>query len=771
LLPEKGKEKMTDNTTAANNIRNRLISSLALQPTLEWLEECIVSLKIKHKNVNVDTILFQVLYSDLRDVVREKTLSSSSSSSNNNNNILFPPARQLREGIKYSSQVNHDHKHTLPNSFALLCQLEELSDVSMTTQKRLEGSDNNNNNNNHYNHNYNQRPSRCLKVCMSHGYDCSNGNSSNNNDNSLNIVVGIETTMIPNLPVDALAGVKILLKGPIIIRHSILLLNPINCIIIGGCIEELVRQQRDALKKAKRSAGVGVDATIRALIGTTGLEDEDDDNDEAHAEASGDAVVPRQQQQQQQQQPPTNRGVPPPAQLPSSRHQQQQQVQPSSSSSFHNNNINNNNNNNNINHPATVGRIETASQSSRASQFFRTDATTRSTLTPTNNSANNTARSTSSSTSSSSSSTINPTTSSSLSMGTNRNGPTINPYMRGRGTTTSLLSSSSNSTNGGGGGGGGTDSSRRIINAPVANPYNRSQHQQQRQETIVPAARAATTTITTTQNSVAANTINNPYSRGKTSIIETSTPRQQQQQHHNNRTTTTTLQTARARVTPSPVPPFQSVTNTTNDDVTPQSNSVSSTTTTNNTSNTLIQNMPFDTLYQLLQQLIDDKEMYESQRNMIFRIKVTALANQHSYYFNIFKSKKNGNKSKKKEKKYEFFLSASFKSADTTDGTCNNDALLLSCRIHPSVLDPHFSLPPHELRALSRTNSVESGRITTEGGQKVQKAYFSPRFWRATLNLTTDELFGEGSSISSKTVTERLKDLETPILLLIPDHQ
>ena len=181
--------------------------------------------------------------------------------------------------------------------------------------------------------------------------------------------------------------------------------------------------------------------------------------------------------------------------------------------------------------------------------------------------------------------------------------------------------------------------------------------------------------------------------------------------------------------------------------------------------------MPFATLYQLLLQLVDDREMYESQRNMIFRIKTTALANQGSLYFNVVKSKKNGNKSKKKEKKYEFFLSASFKSADTTDGTGNNDALLLSCRIHPSLLDPHFSLPPHELRALSRTNTDESGIITTEGGQKVQKAYYSPRFWRATLNLTTDELFGEGSPISSKTVTERLKNLETPILLLIPDHQ
>jgi len=748
IAPARRVDETGTGTNTATNIRSRLVSSLSLRPSIEWLDACISYLRNKPKIVNADTVLFQVLYSDLRDVVRERALSVGV------NINIFPPAMQLREGIRYSSLVAHDYKHTLPNTFVLLCQLEELSDVSMSAGKRLESSDNNKNNdqlNNNRSGNYHQpRPSRCLKLCMSDGYDCSEINNNNHSNVMSSNIVGIETTAIPNLFVHSLAGLKVLLKGPIIIRHQILLLNPANCVIIGGCIEDLVRQQGEALKKAKRSAGVGVDATIRALIRTTGL-DEDDGNgidDEAH-EASGD-VIPRQQQQHLE-----NRRVLP-VQPP--LRQQQQQSQPSSS--FHNNSNNNNSNP----YPGAVGRIQTVSQSQTTSRhIFRTDTSARSTLTPTNNTNTRLA----SSSSSSATPLIN-TASSSLSIGT-RTGP-INPYNRGGKST----SSANNSTN----------TVSRRINA-IANPYNRLP---QRQQTMIPVVATANinerVVKAATQNS--AMQTNNPYNRGKTSIVETSiaetsTSRQEMTTtmrkqvvagskiHRNNEGlpssvaksfegTGRSTQLTTATVTPS----------STNNDT--QSKAVASSTT--NASNALVQNMPYATLYPLLLKLVDDRVMYESQQNMVFRVKVAAL----NPYFNIVKSKKDIKT--KKNKKYEFFLSASFKSADTDDDDSsnsssnnNNDSLLLSCRIHPSLLDAHFDSSPHELRALSRTNRDECTRLMHEASQKVVKAYFSPRFWRATLNFTAEELFGEGSSISLKTVTERLTDLETPILLLRPDHQ
>jgi hypothetical protein len=96
----------------------------------------------------------------------------------------------------------------------------------------------------------------------------------------------------------------------------------------------------------------------------------------------------------------------------------------------------------------------------------------------------------------------------------------------------------------------------------------------------------------------------------------------------------------------------------------------------------------------------------------------------------------------------------------------------LSCRIEPSLIDPHFQKPAGDLRYLSRTNREEGQRITDEGGKKVQQLYFKPCHWIATLNLTADELFGGGDSpVSERTPEERLADVFHPILLLDqPEH-
>ena len=187
--------------------------------------------------------------------------------------IIFPPARQLRDGIIRSSQATYNYKHVLPKPFALLCQLEELSDVSLSFEKRLQTSERNGGNRTGTN---NQNYSRCLELCMSNGHEY------NTEDNSIANFVGIETDVIPNLSTSSLAGIKVLLKGPLDIRHQILLLHQANCFVLGGCVDELVRHQREAIEKAKRTAGVGIDPTIRALIGNTDLDDDGEEIGRAH---------------------------------------------------------------------------------------------------------------------------------------------------------------------------------------------------------------------------------------------------------------------------------------------------------------------------------------------------------------------------------------------------------------------------------------------------------------------------------------------------------
>lgn len=186
---------------------------------------------------------------------------------------------------------------------------------------------------------------------------------------------------------------------------------------------------------------------------------------------------------------------------------------------------------------------------------------------------------------------------------------------------------------------------------------------------------------------------------------------------------------------------------------------------------------------------------------MVFRVELAArVRNQNDLYFDVVKAAKKKGSKKGKGKKYEFFASARFQCGTTVAGASNantnananantnanansggaassstsgaaDSSVTLSCRIHPGLIEPHFEIPANELRALNRTNRAESLRITNDNGEKIRETYFSRRNWRATLNLTGDELFGkqEESSSSLDTASERLTDLKSPVLLLEPD--
>lgn len=138
----------------------RLAYIVGVRPSPEWLEACI-----DHLNSNgsgngnghgtrgsysgsrggnqEDEILYQMINTDFRNVVRR--VSKSGSTSNNNS-----PGAQLRRAISESlPQVNTDNstntsnssssscKSTLPSSFRILLQIEELLDVSQNVEDRI----------------------------------------------------------------------------------------------------------------------------------------------------------------------------------------------------------------------------------------------------------------------------------------------------------------------------------------------------------------------------------------------------------------------------------------------------------------------------------------------------------------------------------------------------------------------------------------------------------------------------------------------------------
>lgn len=236
-------------------IREQLEMITGVSPSTHWLEDCLSALQIQNTDVEVASaaVLEQILHHDLRDVVRTFDEVSSSSSS------CEAAAQSLRRAIE-QSRMGETRRAVLPATFRLLVQVEELLDVSSNAEIRLAvgpsstaplGNQN----------------ARCLKVCYSDGF-CTTGRSaySENEEVQQKPLVAMELTPVPKMSANSLAGVKVLLTGPITIRHGIAGWHAGNAAVLGGCVPELVQIQKQALQLAKQRAGHGVDPTVKALI-------------------------------------------------------------------------------------------------------------------------------------------------------------------------------------------------------------------------------------------------------------------------------------------------------------------------------------------------------------------------------------------------------------------------------------------------------------------------------------------------------------------------
>lgn len=214
--------------TSENEISSQLQRVAGVRVSSQWLTACLAHLRETRQAETADAVLLQVLHSDLRDVV-ERT----------NDDGIFRQA------------LSQTHV-TLPETFCLMVQVEELLDVLLNAESRLQvgpasataptpvG---------------NQRL-RCLKLYLSDGY----------NPQPTRHLVAMEVTPLKDLSVNSKAGIKIVLRGPLTCRHGIAMCNPGNTQVLGGSVASLMEIQRKALEQAKKAAGVGVDPTVKALI-------------------------------------------------------------------------------------------------------------------------------------------------------------------------------------------------------------------------------------------------------------------------------------------------------------------------------------------------------------------------------------------------------------------------------------------------------------------------------------------------------------------------
>ncbi len=230
---------MHDSMSGFPQIRQTVEETLGVTISTDWWTACCDALS--SAGFAVDIVLSHILVSDLRDVVRPSSTTTDAS-------------RQLQLAIQ-QSQNSSTPKQQLPSTFHLLCQLEEAVDMSLTQEARLS--------------NHPTKPSRCLKLFLTDG---------------IHYFVGVE--VLPFLS-QWTPGSKLRLQGPLTIRWGLLQLHSGNATFLGGQVEELVKAQAKAREQAQKIGGVGVDATIRALIGTNPVEEEMMDEGEGE---SGDVL-------------------------------------------------------------------------------------------------------------------------------------------------------------------------------------------------------------------------------------------------------------------------------------------------------------------------------------------------------------------------------------------------------------------------------------------------------------------------------------------------
>jgi RecQ mediated genome instability protein len=237
---------------------------LGIRPTQHWLGNCIEALQqetnisIRSTNDRSVAVVEQILNHDLRDVVR--TFGEDSARQND----LNAASQTLRASIRRSLDAESNFKASLPEAFRLLVQIEEFVDVALNLEKRLEMVTGNSPG---IPQKCSNGRTRCLKFCYSDGYQFQNDSQAATVEVS-SPLIAMEVTPINGLGTqyNLLAGIKILLHGPVIVRHGVAGWHSGNATILGGNVPSLIEIQIEALNRLKHNSGHGIDPTIRALI-------------------------------------------------------------------------------------------------------------------------------------------------------------------------------------------------------------------------------------------------------------------------------------------------------------------------------------------------------------------------------------------------------------------------------------------------------------------------------------------------------------------------
>ncbi|CAJ1962433.1 unnamed protein product [Cylindrotheca closterium] len=762
-------------------IQNRIQEAVGIQVSSEWLHTCIAHLQQQPGTGGslVDRCVHQLLYSDIRDLV-ENNANSSQVMAHNTLQGLIARSKQQQQQQQQQTPIQ------TPNDFCMLVQLEEAIDFSLSRENRFNPMHFNarvqQNNHNNYN-NRNALPrQRCLKLCLSSGM----------NNASQEVLVAQESSYISNLKPDSPSGMKIVLKGPIIIKHGYLQLHNGNCTVIGGQVQALVELQKAAMEKARKEMGVGIDPTVRALVGVGDLlpdepeEGEGDDEEMATNATSPAPAAPPPPLQHHTiftapSVPTTTNNGPTTAATTTTMNGAQstrtgRMISNGSTTSNRTNDSNNDYSSSNTSRgathasaPAPVVPAPIVPQAPNnpyrnAGPFgiINTTAAPAATATTTTTTIPNPQQGQSNQSSSRNQNPYAKTTTT-----TPNPQQTQNPYAAARRrqgsvavarvsiSPTNVVSISNSSSNN-------NKSNNPYAKGNAASPFITAQ-------AALLSTTTTTATTTTTPSSKTSMTIT-PASASRSATTSMIAPKRNpyakpsssnnsnhHHHHHHHQGHTTTTSVSRTVIPVSSTSGFQTA-STMLSTIGGSSNAATAAPPSTSSlspaaSDNLLQNITFSNLYKLLEQAVQNRQLYETYAAITFR--VSMFHKTGNLHFNIGKNR--DYKKLKPANKYCFIMQATFGSTTNTD-------LLLACKFPSTLIEPYFELSPKELRDLAKVDRIKSDRIVKEGGDKVRAKFFPLQYYKARLFPTVDEVFG-GGGISNFA----LDNVNAPILILEPD--
>jgi hypothetical protein len=179
------------------------------------------------------------------------------------------------------------------------------------------------------------------------------------------------------------------------------------------------------------------------------------------------------------------------------------------------------------------------------------------------------------------------------------------------------------------------------------------------------------------------------------------------------------------------------------------------------------QQVSFAQLYEQLTRAQQDRSLYQQMYGQVYRVQLQQYGPKE--YFNIDKCKKRSKQDDRKVREFTWFAFSVFDFFLTHFGPLHcsycsshqyeyvmgakfhggSGTTVLSCRVDSTILEPHFKLPPTEMRNLNKTDKDMANNLVREGGRAVQVLTQSIAPYEVSLLLSPDEFFAQPTALDN----------------------